>query len=223
MLSLPIVFGALTASALVLGLVALWWSVRSTLAGAEEAALDVGEDSSERTALLETKRSLLRALKDLEHERSVGKLDEADYQRLSATYRARAKEVLAQLDQDLGVYLAQARALTGASEVAGRPYAKKVEIEPENKPSKKKKAKPIEADLSKDEASKDEASNASKADASNDEGEDESEEAEAERSPSDAAAMLASLPEDKRKEAEAFLAKLAAEAQKKSPKSEDEA
>lgn len=222
MLSLPIVFGALTASALVLGLVALWWSVRSTLAGAEEAALDVGEDSSERTALLETKRSLLRALKDLEHERSVGKLDEADYQRLSATYRARAKEVLAQLDQDLGVYLAQARALTGASEVAGRPYAKKVEIEPENKPSKKKKAKPIEADLSKDDASKDEASNPSK-DASNDEGEDESEEAEAERSPSDAAAMLASLPEDKRKEAEAFLAKLAAEAQKKSPKSEDEA
>lgn len=196
MLTLPVIFGVLTAAALVAALVALWWSVRSTLGGAEEAALDLGEDSSERTALLETKRSLLRALKDLEHERQVGKLDEVDYQRLSETYRARAKEVLAQLDQDLGPYLAKARALTGVAEVSGRAYRSKAASKAEKAPEAPLAAAPEEEE---EEASSEEAS-------------EQAPSKQEARSETDAlAAKLASLPEDKRREAEAFLAKLAGE------------
>jgi hypothetical protein len=210
MLTLPVIFGVLTAAALVAALAALWWSVRSTLGGAEEAALDLGEDSSERTALLETKRSLLRALKDLEHERQVGKLDEVDYQRLSETYRARAKEVLAQLDQDLGPYLEKARALTGVAEVSGKAYrargAAKAAKAPEAAVAK-------EAPEEEDEAEQDEDASTGDASKRSTSAGDEGTEA--------LAAKLASLPEHKRREAEAFLAKLAGEAASSSSSDED--
>ncbi len=210
MLTLPVIFGVLTAAALVAALVALWWSVRSTLGGAEEAALDLGEDSSERTALLETKRSLLRALKDLEHERQVGKLDEVDYQRLSETYRARAKEVLAQLDQDLGPYLEKARALTGVAEVSGKAYRAKGAAEAAKAPES---AVAKEAPEEEDEAEQDEDASTGDASKRSTSAGDEGTEA--------LAAKLASLPEHKRREAEAFLAKLAGEAASSSSSDEE--
>lgn len=210
MLTLPVIFGVLTAAALVAALAALWWSVRSTLGGAEEAALDLGEDSSERTALLETKRSLLRALKDLEHERQVGKLDEVDYQRLSETYRARAKEVLAQLDQDLGPYLEKARALTGVAEVSGKAYRAKGAAEAAKAPES---AVAKEAPEEEDEAEQDEDASTGDASKRSTSAGDEGTEA--------LAAKLASLPEHKRREAEAFLAKLAGEAASSSSSDED--
>jgi hypothetical protein len=209
MLTLPVIFGVLTAAALVAALVALWWSVRSTLGGAEEAALDLGEDSSERTALLETKRSLLRALKDLEHERQVGKLDEVDYQRLSETYRARAKEVLAQLDQDLGPYLEKARALTGVAEVSGTAYRAKGA-----KAARASEPVPDTSDQEREDEEVDAAEGDARASSRAASARDaSSKEASSKDEGTDAlAAKLASLPEDKRREAEAFLAKLAGEA-----------
>jgi hypothetical protein len=212
MLTLPVIFGVLTAAALVAALAALWWSVRSTLGGAEEAALDLGEDSSERTALLETKRSLLRALKDLEHERQVGKLDEVDYQRLSETYRARAKEVLAQLDQDLGPYLEKARALTGVAEVSGKAYRARGAAKAAKAPEAAV-AKEAPEEEEEDEAEQDEDASTGDASKRSTSAGDEGTEA--------LAAKLASLPEHKRREAEAFLAKLAGEAASSSSSDED--
>jgi hypothetical protein len=43
----------------------------------------------------------LRALKDLEHEFSIGKVDETDYKELASKLRAEAKSVLQQMDQSL--------------------------------------------------------------------------------------------------------------------------
>lgn len=190
-------FAGLTGLTIVVALIALWASVRGMLAGAEEAALDLKESSAEREALLESKRVLLRALKDLENEKQMGKLDEADYLRLSESYRARAKDVLAQLDQDLGPYIERARSLVGA-EPLPNPYRRKTTRADKTRPEGAD-AEPVEADA-ESEAADESASDAPASVAS------------ASPEPDALAAKLASLPEEKRKEAEAFLAKLAADA-----------
>jgi hypothetical protein len=50
----------------------------------------------------EQKRSVLRALKDLEYERAVGKINDADYASLAEHYRNEAKRLLRAVDEDLG-------------------------------------------------------------------------------------------------------------------------
>ena len=85
---LPIVFLTAASLMLVLALFAFWQSVRALFGrGVDEVAAAVGGD---RAALLDEKGALLRALKDLEFERAVGKVSEADHARLEASYRARA-------------------------------------------------------------------------------------------------------------------------------------
>ena len=61
--------------------------------------------------LAEEKRRVLRALKDLEQEHSLGKIDDRDYAELEAEYRARAKKVIREMDDALGPYRAKAEAL----------------------------------------------------------------------------------------------------------------
>src|SRR5690606_34598187 len=79
--------------------IALFWqSVRTLvgetpLSGADAFALGAPRVEEEK------KRAVLRALKDLEFERSVGKISEEDYRQLVATYRAEAKRLLQQLDE----------------------------------------------------------------------------------------------------------------------------
>jgi len=63
-----------------------------------EEALSLGAPSAEE----EQKRAVLRALKDLEYERAVGKISEADYATLAEHYRSEAKRLLRAVDQDLG-------------------------------------------------------------------------------------------------------------------------
>ena len=109
---LPIVFLSAASLMLVLALFAFWQSVRALFGrGVDEVAAAVGGD---RAALLDEKNALLRALKDLEFERGVGKVSEADYARLEASYRARAKAVLAGLDRDLGPWREKAEQLARA-------------------------------------------------------------------------------------------------------------
>jgi len=109
---LPIVFLSAASLMLVLALFAFWQSVRALFGrGVDEVAAAVGGD---RAALLDEKNALLRALKDLEFERGVGKVSEADFARLEASYRARAKAVLAGLDRDLGPWREKAEALARA-------------------------------------------------------------------------------------------------------------
>jgi hypothetical protein len=87
------------AAGALLGVVALLWASVQSLTGEApitlEEALSLGAPSAEE----EQKRAVLRALKDLEFERSVGKISEEDYAELSARYRDEAKRLMQSLDQ----------------------------------------------------------------------------------------------------------------------------
>lgn len=62
-----------------------------------EEALSLGAPSAEE----EQKRAVLRALKDLEYERAVGKISDEDYASLAEHYRGEAKRLLRAVDRDL--------------------------------------------------------------------------------------------------------------------------
>jgi hypothetical protein len=62
-----------------------------------EEALSLGAPSAEE----EQKRAVLRALKDLEYERAVGKISDEDYEALAEHYRGEAKRLLRAVDRDL--------------------------------------------------------------------------------------------------------------------------
>jgi len=78
----------------------LWASVR-TLAGDAPITLDEAIALGAPTAVEEQKRAVLQALKDLEFERSIGKIADADYEELVGRYRAEAKRLLRAVDEDL--------------------------------------------------------------------------------------------------------------------------
>jgi len=90
---LVVAAGALT------GVIALLWASVQALTGESpislEEAMTLGAPSAEE----EQKRSVLRALKDLEFERSVGKISDDDYADLSARYRNEAKRLMQLLDE----------------------------------------------------------------------------------------------------------------------------
>jgi len=62
-----------------------------------EEAISLGAPSAEE----EQKRAVLRALKDLEYERAVGKISDDDYASLAEHYRGEAKRLLRAVDRDL--------------------------------------------------------------------------------------------------------------------------
>lgn len=115
-------FIVLTSVALGLALVASWASLRATLRDDEPDPREP-TPSAERAALMEEKQGLLRALKDLEHEYAVGKIDAEDHARLERAYRARAKEIMALLERDLEPYLARAESLVASVSRAEGPGA----------------------------------------------------------------------------------------------------
>jgi hypothetical protein len=154
-------FGVLCAACLIGALAALWGSLRAAFGGETGARVDARDDTPEHAALLDEKTALLRAIKDLQYEHQVGKLDQADFERLDRAYRARAKEVLELLDRDVRPYRARAEALLLAAipaptvmpSVAIAPKAKKkkrrTEVEPEAAPTSEAapevEAKPVES------------------------------------------------------------------------------
>jgi hypothetical protein len=81
-----------------IGVIALLWASVQSLTGESpltlEEALSLGAPSAEE----EQKRAVLRALKDLEYERSVGKITQEDYVELSNRYRAEARRLMHLLD-----------------------------------------------------------------------------------------------------------------------------
>lgn len=99
------------AAGLLLGVIALAWSSLRILSGdiplpPELEALDSAGGSVD--ALAGRKTMLLRALKDLENERSIGKIEQDDYELIAATYRADLKAVLKRIDDSLEPYRAKA-------------------------------------------------------------------------------------------------------------------
>jgi hypothetical protein len=104
----------LSASILVLaglalaGAVFLGYSSLLALAGDAELSLDEALTLVAPSAEEEQKRAVLRALKDLEYERAVGKISAADYDELVARYRADAKRLLQRVAEIRGEQLARA-------------------------------------------------------------------------------------------------------------------
>jgi hypothetical protein len=90
----------LAAAALLLVIWLLWSSVQA-LAGESELTFEEAFSLGTRSAEEEQKRAVLRALKDLEYERSVGKIGEDDYHEYAARYRAEAKRLIQTLDENL--------------------------------------------------------------------------------------------------------------------------
>jgi hypothetical protein len=120
-LGAPMAILALAAGVL-LGVIALFWASLRILSG--DAALSPELEALDATAhavdaFAARKKMLLRALKDLDNERALGKLEEEDYEQLSHTYRAELKDVLGRIDASLEPHRPKA-------EDAARSYLAKV-------------------------------------------------------------------------------------------------
>jgi hypothetical protein len=93
----------LASGALLAGIALVWASIR-TLSG--DAPLSLGLEAAATRQLmgddlLEQKRRVLRALKDVEGERALGRIDDEDYEALVSRYRDEAKAVMRELDQQV--------------------------------------------------------------------------------------------------------------------------
>lgn len=94
----PLAVLVLAGGALVAVIAVFWASLRTLLGETPLSGADafaIGSPHAEE----EQKRAVLRALKDLEFERSVGKISEEDYEALVAKYRAEAKRLLRLIDE----------------------------------------------------------------------------------------------------------------------------
>jgi hypothetical protein len=114
------------AATALLGTIALLWASVRTLSGDAPLALDLEAIGARRhwvDALSEQKRRVLRALKDLESERAIGKLEEADYDLLVSRYRDEAKSVMREMDL-------QVAPLRDEAEKIARAFLKKRGLEP---------------------------------------------------------------------------------------------
>lgn len=104
------------AAGVLLGVIALFWGSIRVLSG--DAPLDPELEALENNAgeepLGARRTMLLRALKDLEIERGLGKIATEDYEQVTATYRAELKVVLRKLDDALAPHREQAEALVRA-------------------------------------------------------------------------------------------------------------
>src|SRR5271170_297719 len=85
------------ASGALVGVIAFLWASLRTLGGdapLAEGLVAAGAERHDVSNAEERKVRTLRALKDLEHEHAIGKIDDADYQLLSMRYREQAKAIL---------------------------------------------------------------------------------------------------------------------------------
>jgi hypothetical protein len=98
----------------------LWASVR-TLSGDAPITLEEAIALGAPTAVEEQKRAVLQALKDLEFERSIGKIADGDYEELVARYRAEAKRLLRAVDEDLAPLRERAAAFVAEQLGTERP------------------------------------------------------------------------------------------------------
>lgn len=106
-------FLVLAGAFLLLTLGLLWWSLQS-LNGKSKLSLDEALSLARPSAEEEQKQSVLRALKDLEFERGVGKISAEDYHELSLHYRSEAKRLMALLDESHARSKAEVEALAAS-------------------------------------------------------------------------------------------------------------
>jgi hypothetical protein len=102
------------ASGALLGTIALLWASVRTLSGDAPLPSDLEAMAAQRhgiDARAEHKRRVLRALKDLESEHAIGKIDDADYDSFVARYREEAKAVMREMDLQVAPVREQAEQL----------------------------------------------------------------------------------------------------------------
>jgi hypothetical protein len=117
---LPFLFIAGSALGLLACISFLWSSLRHLFGADHTLYLAESAATQKRAELLTEKEIVLRSLKDLEFEREVGKLSDEDFKRVDAEFRARAKQILRALDDDLKEHKQKARALL-AQELGDKP------------------------------------------------------------------------------------------------------
>lgn len=78
--------------------ISLAWASVTTASESEEMTLEEALDLAAPARDEERKLATLRGIKDLEYERSLGKISEQDYQDLIQRYRGEAKRLLQKLD-----------------------------------------------------------------------------------------------------------------------------
>lgn len=158
----PGVVLGLAGATLIACIAAFWASVRTMIGEARISSADAFAIGNTGGAL-EQKRAVLRALKDLEFERAVGKISEEDFKVLVARYRAEAKRLLKQIDEASAQQRARAEELVNkrleklgllppAAEAAG-PAFEKDEPKPDEKPAAAAAATtaPVDEDQDEDE------------------------------------------------------------------------
>jgi hypothetical protein len=99
------------ASGALIGTIALLWASVRTLSGDAPLPADLealAAQNRDIDALAEDKRRVLRALKDLESEHALGKIDDADYETIATQYRQEAKALMREMDQNAAPGLAEA-------------------------------------------------------------------------------------------------------------------
>jgi hypothetical protein len=105
------------ASGALLGTIALLWASVRTLSGDAPLPADLealAGQTHEVDQLGEQKRRVLRALKDLEGERALGKIDDADYESIAMQYRLEAKALMREMDRNGAPSLAEAERVAAA-------------------------------------------------------------------------------------------------------------
>lgn len=109
--ALPMFFVIAGGLCLCLVLLAFWNSLRSLLIRGGGAGSTPRE--AHRAQLLHEKQELLTAIRDVRLEHELGKVSDEDFARLEQQYRARARDVLRELDEQLAPHRAVARQLLG--------------------------------------------------------------------------------------------------------------
>ncbi len=106
--SLTLIFLAACALCLTIGLV---WNSLSRMGEGARLEFEDALELAAPTATEEQKLSVLRALKDLEYELSVGKISKDDFDVASAEYRAQARLLIAAQDESMKAQIDAAEAL----------------------------------------------------------------------------------------------------------------
>ncbi len=100
------------------GAVLLFWeTLRLVLDPSQPGDADEGDDDGAALGALESrKRAALQALRDLEFERSIGRIGEEDHHALEARYRAEARDAMKAIDEGIGPWRARAEAMLAEAE-----------------------------------------------------------------------------------------------------------
>lgn len=88
------------AGAVLVGVIFLLWGSVQALTGETELTIEEAISLAAPSVEEEQKRAVLRTLKDLEYERSVGKISDEDYRQLVGIYRERAKRLIQAVDEE---------------------------------------------------------------------------------------------------------------------------